>query len=275
MSNWNGTAYHLTEDDVESALRTIISSDLVHTRTEYLARLALETEVEVSGSLSVNAGAGRLSDEAVKAQIPDDPEKAKLFIPKKYIVMVNQGMLDWLDGVAVVGATLERTGSVRKARSMFRWMRKAATCGCVGSDLLLRMWKKFHLENDSVQEEISRVYAKIMLTETLAHECGHVCLGHAPRPGQDAHMSISRNDERQADAFASSVIQSSCMGAQGAVCAALSQIGLMWAHRVPEDDLRFSSHPMNMERLHQYLEDFGAMLTVTHVKRNQLLELVP
>lgn len=275
MSNWNGTAYHLTEADVESAFRTILASDLVHTRREYLARLALETKIEVSDSLSVNAGAGRLSDEDVKAQIPSDPEKAKLVIPKKYIVMVNQGLLDWSSAVAVVAATLDRTGSVFKARSMFKWLRKASTVGCVGGDLLLRMWKKFHLEEDSVQEEVARMYAKAILLEVLSHECGHVCLGHAPYPGQDAHMSISRNDERQADTFASSVIQSSCTGTVGAIGAIVSQIGFMWVHRIPDAGLRFSSHPMNTERLSQYIEDFDAILTVSHIKKKQLLGLVP
>ena len=88
-------------------------------------------------------------------------------------------------------------------------------------------------------------------------------------------MSISRNDERQADTFASSVIQSSCTGTVGAIGAIVSQIGFMWVHRIPDAKLRFSSHPMNIERLSQYIEDFNAILTVSHIKKKQLLGLVP
>jgi hypothetical protein len=158
---------------------------------------------------------------------------------------------------------------------MLKWLRKMATVGCVGSDLLLRMWKKYHLEQDSVQEEVARMYAKTILLEVMAHECGHICLGHAPRPDQDAHMSISRNDERQADSFASSVIHSCCLGTVGAVGAVLSQIGLMWSNGFSDKDLRFSSHPMDTERLGQYIMDFDALLTVSRITKKQLMELVP
>jgi hypothetical protein len=275
MSNWNGTAYHLGEADVESAYRTILASDLVQTRREYLARLALETQLEISDSKVVNAGAGRIPLEQVMTQGSEEPDQTSGYVPKKYVIVVNQGLLDWSSALAVVTATLDRTGSTRKARSMLKWMRKAVTVGCAGNDLLLRMWHKFRLEEDSVQEEVSRMYAKTILLEVLAHECGHVCLGHAPYPGQDAHMSISRNDERQADSFASSVIQSSCLGAQGAVGAAMSNIGFMWIHDAKDGDMRYGSHPDNMERLEKFLGDFNAILTVSHVSRKQLLELLP
>lgn len=275
MSNWNGTAYHLTSKDVESAVRTILTSDLLQTRTDQLARLAYMTTVQVSDRLAINAGASRYSEEEIKAQIPKDPEKAKNFIPKQYKVTIFQGLLDWSSALAVVTAVLDRTGSVRKARSMLKWMSKAVTQGCAGNDLLLRMWDRFHLEDDSIQEEVARMYAKTIILEVVAHECGHVCLGHAPHDGQDVHMSISRNDERQADSWAAAVMQSCCLGAQGAVGAVMSQIGFMWAHKVTEDELKFSSHPTNLERLSQFIQDFDAMFEVSHIKKKHLLELMP
>jgi len=275
MSNWNGTAYYLTAKDVESAVRTILTSDLLQTRMDQLARLAYMTTVQVADRLSINAYASRYSEEEIKAQIPKDQEKAKNFIPKQYKVTIFQGLLDWSSALAVVTAVLDRTGSVRKARGMLKWMAKAVTQGCAGNDLLLRMWARFHLEDDSIQEEVARMYAKTILLEVVAHECGHVCLGHAPHEDQDAHMSISRNDERQADSWAAAVMQSCCLGAQGAVGAVMSQIGFMWAHKVSEGELRFSSHPTNLERVSQYIQDFDTMFQVSHIKKKHLLELVP
>lgn len=275
MSNWNGTAYHLSETDVSSAFNAICSSELVQLRTEHCARLTLETRVEIRDGLSVNAFAARLDDDEIKEQIPKDPEKAKGFIPQKYRVAILQGMLDWISALAVVIAILDRTGSTRKARAMLKWMRSAATVGCVGSDLLLRMWNKFRLEDDSVQEEVARMYAKTILMVVMAHECGHICLGHLPYHGQDMHCSISRNDERQADSWASAVLQSCCLGAQGAVAAVMTIIGLAWAHKISEEELRFSTHPMQMERLEHMIQTFDAMFTVSHITKKQLLELVP
>lgn len=275
MSNWNGTAYHLSEADVSSAFNAICSSELVQLRKEHCARLTLETRIEIRDGLSVNAFASRLNDNEIKAQIPKDPEKTKGFIPQKYRIVILQGMLDWINALAVVVAILDRTGSARKARAMLKWLRKAAIMGCVGSDLLLRMWDKFHLEEDSVQEEVARMYAKTILMAVMAHECGHICLGHLPYYGQDMHCSISRNDERQADSWASAVLQSCCLGAQGAVAAVMMIIGLTWAHKISEEELRFSTHPMHMERLEHMIQTFDAMFTVSHITKKQLLELVP
>jgi hypothetical protein len=275
MSNWNGTAYHLSEQDIASAFNAICNSDLVQVRRDHLARLAMETRVELRGNLSVNAYASRMTEEEIKEQIPADPEKAKHFIPQKYRVVVFQGMLDWISALAVVIAILDRTGSTRKARVMLKWMRNSAIMGCVGTDFLLRLWDKFHLNEDSVQEEVSRMYAKTILMSVIAHECGHVCLGHTPYEGQDMNLSISRNDERQADSWASAVLQSCCLGAQGAVSSVMNIIGLMWAHEISEKELRFSSHPMHMERLDGVLHTFDALFTVSHISKKQLLELVP
>jgi hypothetical protein len=275
MSNWNGTAYHLSEADVSSVFNAICSSELVQFRREHCARLSMETRIEIRDDLSINAFASRLSADEIKAQIPKEPEEAKDFIPQKYRVAILQGMLDWISALAVVIAILDRTGSTRKARSMLKWMRNAATMGCVGSDLLLRMWDKFHLEEDSVQEEVARMYAKTILMSVMAHECGHICLGHLSYHGWDMHCSISRNDERQADSWASAVLQSCCLGAQGAVAAVMMVIGLTWAHKISEEELRFSTHPMHMERLEHMIQTFDAMFTVSHITKKQLLELVP
>lgn len=275
MSNWNGTAYHLTEGDVASAFNAICNSELVRLRQDHFTRLSLETQVEVHDNLSVNSAASRMSEEEIKKQIPTDPEKAKGFIPRKYRVSVFRGLLDWTSALAVVLAIIDRTGSTRKARAMLKWMRSSATMGCVGSDFLLRLWKHFHLSEDSVQEEVSRMYAKTILMSVIAHECGHICLGHAPYEGQDMNLSISRNDERQADSWSSAVLQSCCLGAQGAVSSIMDIIGLMWVHKVSEKTLRFSTHPMNMERLEHMFQTFDSMFTVSHITKKQLMELIP
>ena len=89
------------------------------------------------------------------------------------------------------------------------------------------------------------------------------------------HCSISRNDERQADSWASAVLQSCCLGAQGAVAGVMMVIGLTWAHKISEEELRFSTHPMHMERLEHMFQTFDAMFTVSHITKKQLLELVP
>ena len=52
-------------------------------------------------------------------------------------------------------------------------------------------------------------------------------------------------------------------------------IGLAWAHRISEEELRLSTHPMHMERLEHMIQTFDALFTVSHITKKQMLGLVP
>lgn len=274
MPNWSGKAYYLDSKDVDNAFLTICTSGFVSGRPEYAGRLMLETELSMSDSTEINAYASRFSDDEIKAQIPENQEAAKNFIPKRFEITVTEGILQWMSAMAVVAATLDRTKSSRKARNMLKWMYKASTYGHVGSDFMLRLWDKFNLATDSVMVEICGMYAKTMLTAIIAHECGHICLGHCPYAGQDVNYSLDRNDERQADTFMSSVMQSTCAGAQGAIGAIMAFIGLRWASNDRKDKESYYTHPASHERLNMLFNDFAAPLTVSHITRNQLRDLL-
>jgi len=64
--------------------------------------------------------------------------------------------------------------------------------------------------NDAIRVKASAISAGMLLT-VLAHEMGHVVLGHVMR-GDEVSNEISQNMEREADSFASSVISASPFG---------------------------------------------------------------
>lgn len=274
MSNWNGTAYHLDATDVEMCMRSLMTSKFISSRKEYLGRLLLETNIAVSESTVINACAGRIPDELVKTQIPSDEGQAAHFIPKRYQIIINEGILNWLSALACVVAVLDKTGSTRRAKEMLKWMKNSQIDGEVGTDFLLRLQDKFKLKSDSVMVELCSMYARSMLYSVIAHECGHICLGHLGSVGYLENNSISRNDERQADTFMSSAVQSTCMGAQGAIGAIFTFIGFKYIGTKKGNGNLFSTHPISDYRIEMLLQDFAAMLMVSHISKNQIKALV-
>lgn len=86
-----------------------------------------------------------------------------------------------------------------------------------------------------------------MIIGILAHEMGHVCLGHALGPNYyETNQEIGRNHEREADSFASSVTAASPFGEY------VFEGTLFWyyALAMQETDMKVATtHPLARERL--------------------------
>ena len=86
-----------------------------------------------------------------------------------------------------------------------------------------------------------------MIIGILAHEMGHVCLGHVMGPNYyDSNQEIGRNHEREADSFASSVTAASPFGEY------VFEGTLFWyyALSMQETDKKVATtHPLSRERL--------------------------
>jgi len=98
----------------------------------------------------------------------------------------------------------------------------------------------------------------------IAHEMGHICLGHAGGPGyRGQRETISRNQEREADIFESSVVTSFnnilfIMGRIGAdlLIASLERIGRsILLDEGKEIERGHSTHPDSEERLFNAIRD--------------------
>ena len=86
-----------------------------------------------------------------------------------------------------------------------------------------------------------------MIIGILAHEMGHVCLGHVMGPNYyNSNQEIGRNHEREADSFASSVMAASPFGEY------VFEGTLFWYYALSMQELDqkvATSHPLSRERL--------------------------
>lgn len=91
----------------------------------------------------------------------------------------------------------------------------------------------------------ARSFAAGLLIGILAHEFGHLALGHCY--GSRVNLEISRNQEREADSFASSVISSSPFGDYLVFGTILWEAVWVWVERATGQTA--TTHPLASERL--------------------------
>jgi len=105
------------------------------------------------------------------------------------------------------------------------------------------------LATESVVTKAKSVSAGLMLG-ILAHEAGHQALGHVLDQSQTVNLEISRNQEREADSFASSVIASSPFGEYILVGT------LFWHYALAQqenDQTVATTHPLSKERFENFV----------------------
>lgn len=92
----------------------------------------------------------------------------------------------------------------------------------------------------------------------VAHELGHICLGHCDNPGYDGTvMSSNRNMERQADLFACSIVQCASSVTSKGVGGLLLNLSL---HALDPDYSGDSTHPNAVERVEDIITSFGKVI---------------
>ena len=102
-------------------------------------------------------------------------------------------------------------------------------------------------------DETARAKAKSvaagMILGILAHEAGHHALGHTLNTSEKVNLDISRNQEREADSFASSVIASSPFGEY------ILAGTLFWhfALASQQGDAVATTHPLSKERFENFV----------------------
>ena len=101
-------------------------------------------------------------------------------------------------------------------------------------------------------QELERVrrrassYGAGMNLSIVAHELGHIALGHVL--GEAANLQISRNQEREADSFASSVISSSPFCEYLVGGSIIWELAWVWCQHAGNEKVA-TTHPLALERL--------------------------
>ena len=107
----------------------------------------------------------------------------------------------------------------------------------------------YTLLEDEVLKEAKSVYFSV-ISNITSHELGHICLDHTL--GRDINWEMSRNQEREADSFASSILSSNPYGRYSCFGGMLWWLILIWVQGRKSDDAALTTHPHSEERL-EYL----------------------
>ncbi|HID69016.1 MAG TPA: hypothetical protein EYP35_00815 [Desulfobacterales bacterium] len=105
-------------------------------------------------------------------------------------------------------------------------------------------------EDGEVQRR-ARSYGAAMNMSVIAHELGHIALGHTLGESQ-VNMEISRNQEREADSFAASVASASPFSDYTVAGGIFWWVILTWVEAVAGVG-KASTHPHSRERLLDYI----------------------
>ena len=148
---------------------------------------------------------------------------------------------------------------LRKDGSCARFLRaiRPADCGRMDEDRAVALIERAGLRSALGSVEVitrARSISAGMLMGMLAHEVGHHALGHTV--GQAQNLEIARNQEREADSFASSIIQANDFGEH------ILEGSLIWWYALAQQESvngETTSHPASRERYQNFIRSNAAM----------------
>lgn len=199
-------------------------------------------------------------------------EKTHKYYPT---IRFTRGIMCWLRVSALFASVLFMGGNTGKAKKMLRFQ-SARVDSILNSpgDVMNEMMVQFNLPTDGYFLDLSRRMFQMMVTCVLAHEAGHVCLWHSLR-GQGADPgATNRNDERSADIFACSVLQSLGTGELGAVAFVCQMASLMFTSKKRENYDGMDSHPGTVERIRNIYTSFANVMKYSKVKWSDIEKII-
>ncbi len=188
--------------EVEQLYGYVVNAPFVAENLQYRERLKSTAFVYVATNDVVNAYSGRRVVEN------DGGEKGLAF---HIVFMGGAARYARLVGLA---AALQDAGHKDMLKRFVAAMPRSF-CGRCNEDEC----KKFIAENglaeaiaDASIRQRALSYSSGTIVSVLAHECGHQALGHLLAFSEKQNLEIDRNQEREADSFASSVISACPFG---------------------------------------------------------------
>ena len=127
------------------------------------------------------------------------------------------------------------------------------------------------LEDEAVARK-ARSFAAGLNIGIIAHELGHYALGHTV--GRAVNLEISRNQEREADSFASSVISSSPFGEYLVTGTILWELVWVWCEQAAGRTAA-TTHPLSKERLMDFIRANAATAAELGLTEQRIGEFLP
>lgn len=248
------SAFQLVSDsDLAYLFRLCVDSKFVDTNTIYRAAASKTDFAPDMDSNVINAYASHPSE--------------------RYRIQVLGGLVNWLSHFAFIKTLFDNGMPLEKVLKLAEWTRYHVLTVDKEDGWSLEITRQmvFSVKMDFAKYKIeSTAFAECWRSNTLdmvhaviAHELGHICLGHCDMEGYDGTlMSSNRNIERQADLFSFSVLQCGSGVAAKSVGAAMIQVSFVCFGMEYEGD---ETHPSNHERIENALQSFKGIISAKDV----------
>jgi len=229
-----------SEAEVVQLYNYVLNAPFVAENLQYRERLKDLPFIYIATNDTVNAAAGR-------RVVEKDGKKELAF---HTVLFGGATRYARLVGLAAALQDAGHDGMLKK----FVAAMPRSFCGRCGIEECV----KFISENglaDALKDERTKnraiSYSSGTIVSVLAHECGHHALGHLLSFQEKPNLEISRNQEREADSFASSVISASPFGEY------IFAGTLFWHYAVAMqadgDSDTDSNHPLSKERFENFV----------------------
>ena len=127
-----------------------------------------------------------------------------------------------------------------------------------------------YIASDSLDHESRGFFTGLTLSVT-AHELGHICMSHTLR--EEDSNEISRNDERQADLFAQSVVSTTPFAGYLVLSSLFTYILFAWMDKNSTGDA--TTHPYSKERVMNTLNSHEKYLADLGITKDNISEFLP
>lgn len=187
--------------EIEQLYTYVVNSPFLKENLQYVDRMKSVDFLYVSTNDTVNAFAGR-------RVVENDGKKQLAF---HTVVFGGAARYARLVGLA---AAIEDNGHKDMLKKFVEAMPKSF-CGSCSEAECVKFIQDNGLDRALANESIRQKavsYSSGTIVSVLAHETGHHALGHLLSVAEKRNLEISRNQEREADSFASSIISTSPFG---------------------------------------------------------------
>lgn len=218
-------------------------SPAVAENVQYSQRLAKIPFAYIATNDTVNAAGVR---------IPVKDEKGEPAI--EFATVFFGGAARYCRLVGLAGA-LEDSGHEGALKALVEVMPKSLCAECSASDaarIATASGAACALADPAVRSKALSISSGMMIG-IIAHEAGHHALGHLLGFSEKKNPELSRNQEREADSFASSVMSASSFGGEYVFAGTLLWHYAMAAQSDGDGDDSRRTHPLSRERFENFI----------------------
>jgi hypothetical protein len=241
-----------SQDDIEYIFEMVRRSSYVSQNPDYKNK-ATRTSIVLDKSDTVNAYAQTLSAESHR-------------------ITILSGLINACALMAVGIAQFRIDKDLEQLIKICNWIgTNASSSGKFSRKLIWEGVERFNYDVNGIVGIEANSYLVGSILSVTGHELGHICLSHTIRG--DWSNEVSRNDERQADLFAHSVVSTTPFASYTVLGTLFTEIIFAWmakGHTGPA-----TTHPHSTERVYNTINSHEEVLASLGITRDNIDEFLP